>query len=49
MNGHAVSSPDSLTSILQSYHPGKSVSVTWVDTSGGQHTASVRLIAAPPQ
>ncbi len=49
VNGSAVSSPDSLTSILANYHPGNSVSVTWEDTSGGQHTASVRLITAPPQ
>ena len=49
VNGSAVSSPDSLTNILANYHPGNSVSVTWEDTSGGQHTASVRLITAPPQ
>ena len=49
VNGSAVSSPDSLTNILSNYHPGNSVSVTWEDTSGGQHTASIDLITAPPQ
>ena len=49
VNGSAVSSPDSLTNILANYHPGNSVSVTWEDTSGGQHTASIDLITAPPQ
>src|ERR1700691_3883538 len=49
VNGSAVSSPASLTNILANYHPGNSVSVTWEDTSGGQHTASVDLITAPPQ
>jgi S1-C subfamily serine protease len=49
VNGKAVSSPDSLTSILSGYTPGATISVSWEDTSGGQHTASLDLISAPPQ
>jgi S1-C subfamily serine protease len=48
VNGHSVSSPDSLTATLANYHPGNSVTVTWVDTSGTQHTSKLGLIAAPP-
>jgi S1-C subfamily serine protease len=49
VNGSAVTSPDSLTSILSNYRPGATISVTWEDTSGGQHTSNLDLISAPPQ
>ena len=49
VNGHAVSSPDSLTQILANFHPGNSISITWTDTSGHQHTSKVALLGAPPQ
>jgi S1-C subfamily serine protease len=49
VNGHAVSSPNSLTQILSNYHPGNSISVTWSDTSGQQHTSKLDLLGAPPQ
>ena len=49
VNGSAVSSPDSLTSILSAYRPGTTISVSWEDTSGGQHTSRLDLISAPPQ
>ncbi len=49
VNGRAVSSPDSLTAILQNFRPGDSVAVTWIDTSGRQHVQNVNLIEAPPE
>jgi S1-C subfamily serine protease len=49
VNGKAVSSPDSLTGILSGYSPGATISVSWEDTSGGQHTSNLDLISAPPQ
>jgi len=49
VNGSTVTSPDSLTSILSNYRPGATISVTWEDTSGGQHTSNLDLISAPPQ
>jgi S1-C subfamily serine protease len=49
VNGKAVGSPDSLTTILQVYHPGTSVAVTWIDTSGRQHVDDLDLIQAPPE
>jgi S1-C subfamily serine protease len=48
IDGHAVTSPDSLSAILQDYRPGTSVSVTWVDTSGGRHTSDLHLLQDPP-
>ena len=48
VGGHAVGSPDSLTAILQHYRPGTTVSVTWVDTSGGRHVGDLMLLQHPP-
>ena len=47
VDGHAVTSGDQLRTVLEQYKPGQSVSVTWADTQGGSHTASVKLIAGP--
>jgi S1-C subfamily serine protease len=47
VNGQAVSSPDDLTGTLSRFHPGDTVSVTWVSLSGQQTTS--RLAAWPPQ
>jgi S1-C subfamily serine protease len=48
VDGHAVTSPNSLSAVLQGYRPGTTVSVTWVDTSGGNHASSLRLLQDPP-
>jgi S1-C subfamily serine protease len=48
IGGHAVGSPNSLTAILQHYRPGATVSVTWVDTSGGRHVSDLSLLQHPP-
>jgi S1-C subfamily serine protease len=48
VGGHVVGSPNSLTAILQGYRPGTTVSVTWVDTSGGRHVAGLDLLQHPP-
>jgi S1-C subfamily serine protease len=48
VGGRAVSSPNSLSAILQTYRPGVTVSVTWVDTSGGHHTSHLDLLQDPP-
>jgi S1-C subfamily serine protease len=49
VDGHAISSPDSLTAAVASYQPGDTVTVTWVDTSGKQHTSNLDLLPAPPK
>ena len=49
VNGQPVGSPDSLTSILARFHPGDTISVSWVSPSGLRTTSSIRLTAGPPQ
>ncbi|HEX4659403.1 MAG TPA: trypsin-like peptidase domain-containing protein [Streptosporangiaceae bacterium] len=48
VDGQAVGSPESLTTILLRYRAGTTVSVAWVDTSGQHHVSSVGLIPHPP-
>ncbi|HLI02176.1 MAG TPA: trypsin-like peptidase domain-containing protein [Acidimicrobiales bacterium] len=45
--GRAVTSPTVLSAILASHRPGSKVSVTWTDTVGQQHTATVTLTSGP--
>jgi S1-C subfamily serine protease len=49
VNGKAVGSPDDLASILARFHPGDTISVTWVGPSGQRTTGSLHLAAGPPQ
>jgi S1-C subfamily serine protease len=48
INGKTVTSPDDLLNDLGAYHPGDSVTLTWTDTSGQTHSASVTLASGPP-
>jgi S1-C subfamily serine protease len=47
VDGHAVTTPGSLTSITARYHPGAVVSVGWESVNGARHTTSVRLGTGP--
>jgi S1-C subfamily serine protease len=47
VDGHAVTTPDSLSNIAARYHPGTVVSVTWVGVNGTRHTTSVTLGSGP--
>jgi S1-C subfamily serine protease len=47
IDGQAIDSPDALTSVLRTHHPGDSVKVTWSDQEGQSHTADVTLAAGP--
>src|SRR5271170_3185490 len=49
VNGQAVGSPDDLTGILSRFHPGDTISVTWISPSGQRSTSSLHLTAGPPQ
>ena len=42
-----VASPAAVKAALDGYQPGQSVSITWTDTSGRSHHATVTLIAGP--
>jgi S1-C subfamily serine protease len=48
VNGQAVSSPASLTKIMENYSNGNQVTVVWVDPSGHRHTGGLTLTAHPP-
>jgi S1-C subfamily serine protease len=47
LGGHAVTSADGLTKLMDRHHPGQRVSVTWIDSAGVSHTASVALATGP--
>jgi S1-C subfamily serine protease len=45
--GQTVSSESDVSTILVKYHPGDKVSVSWEDSSGTSHTATVTLANGP--
>ncbi len=47
VNGHPVSSPASLRLLMRQYHPGTTVSLTWVGLNGHQRTGPLKLAAGP--
>jgi len=47
VNGHAVKSPASLRILMRQYHPGDTVSLTWVGLNGQHKTGSLKLAAGP--
>lgn len=47
LNGVAIDSAATLTTTMQSLEPGQTVSITWTDTAGTSHTASITLIEGP--
>jgi S1-C subfamily serine protease len=46
-DGHAVSSPDALTAIVNACQPGSVVEITWVSPTDATRTSRVRLDPAP--
>ena len=49
VNGQAVGSPDDFAKLMTRFHPGDTISVTWVGPSGQRTTSSLHLTAGPPQ
>jgi S1-C subfamily serine protease len=49
VNRQAVGSPDGFAKIMTQFHPGDTISVTWVSPSGQRTTSSLHLTAGPPQ
>lgn len=47
VNGQQVTSANSLSTIMRHYHPGNTVSLTWVDSNSQRHTGSITLAAGP--
>jgi S1-C subfamily serine protease len=49
VDGHAVSSPNALRSLLLQKHPGDKTTLTWLDGFGTSHGATVTLASGPSQ
>jgi S1-C subfamily serine protease len=47
LGGSPVTSANDLTNLISHHHPGDNVQVTWTDSSGASHTASVSLASGP--
>ncbi len=47
IGGQSVNSAEDVAHSLVKYHPGNSISVTWVDQSGQSHTTTVTLASGP--
>ncbi len=47
VGGQSVSSASDVAHALVKYHPGDSISITWLDQSGQSHTATVPLATGP--
>ena len=47
LDGKSVSTGTDITKILVGHHPGDKVSVSWTDTSGQSHTATLTLGTGP--
>jgi len=48
VNGQAIGAPDDLTKTVGKYHPGTTISITWVSPSGQRTTSRIGLTAGPP-
>ena len=48
LDAATVDSPTALTTLLTGHHPGDLMRLSWVDVSGQQHTATLRLAVGPP-
>ena len=47
LGGQSVSTPENLAQALVKYHPGDSISITWVDQTGQSHTSTLTLASGP--
>jgi S1-C subfamily serine protease len=47
LGGHGVSTAEQIAQTLVTYHPGNSISISWVDTFGQSHTAALTLTSGP--
>jgi len=48
VNGKPVSAPNQLLSILATFRPGDTVTITWVNLNGQSTTSTLHLAAGPP-
>jgi S1-C subfamily serine protease len=48
LNGADVSNPTALLNVMETYHPGKQITLGWKDTSGASHSATITLATGQP-
>ena len=46
--GNTVRNASDLTALMFTYHPGDKVDISWVDSNGNSHSATLTLVAGPP-
>ena len=46
-DGKPVTSPETLSELLDQHHPGDKVEVAWTDQQGKTHKATIELITGP--
>jgi S1-C subfamily serine protease len=47
VDGKSVASASALSDMIAAHHPGDKVTITWTNSSGSQHSASVTLVQGP--
>ena len=47
VNGTTITTPEQLTTIINRFHPGNQVTLTWQDSSGATHNSTLRLAPGP--
>jgi S1-C subfamily serine protease len=47
VNGTAVGSANTLTNLMDTFHPGQQLTVGYTDTAGQQHTVTVTPASGP--
>jgi S1-C subfamily serine protease len=48
INGKTVGAPNQMQSILATFRPGETVTITWVNLNGQKTTSTLHLVAGPP-
>jgi S1-C subfamily serine protease len=49
VNGNPITDSGDLSTALEDLHPGDTIQLGWVDSSGTQHTSSITLASGPPR
>jgi S1-C subfamily serine protease len=47
IGSHQVTSASDLQTVIEQYHPGDRVQITWIDGSGQSHSGTVTLMTGP--
>jgi S1-C subfamily serine protease len=48
VDGTSVDSPTSISAVMVGHHPGDRIQISWIDSSGQSHSATVVLASGPP-